>query len=453
MPAREGTYGLLAEFDTPSDLVRPRSRRARRLAAHGLLHALSGGRSGGGDRLPSQQGAAGDADWRTDGLAAMFSLETWISVLAYPLEYRGAAACTRGRRSLCPPTSGRFCGPGLSAAFGMLALNGLPALYHPLFNAPNFRNGATTDKFFLCLEALDPKFDLVETRAYLEALRAGFGGGGGVLMTMDQGSGNREIRDQDQWLSLYCARPVRRILALAGCLPRRLALLVAGCRQDMQNQPKLIPQRGSEMFADHRGARPQVVNTVARGQLHEDSYFYTGVVQGANGYREEQNEMPFPVTLDVLKRGQERFNIYCTPCHSRVGNGLGEIVERGYKPAANLHDQVRLAQPLSHYFYVMTHGYGAMPDYSAQLTPEDRWAVAAYIRALQLSQAATAEGCAGGRAGEEPEGRCEEKGMPEGFAEPWTLPSTAFRRIRRCESRAHRRWLRPIRRTRRSRFP
>jgi hypothetical protein len=120
-------------------------------------------------------------------------------------------------------------------------------------------------------------------------------------------------------------------------------LLMAGCRQDMQDQPKIISQRGSEMFADHRGARPQVVNTVARGQLHEDSYFYTGVVQGANGYREEKNLMPFPVTIEVLKRGQERFNVYCTPCHSRVGNGLGEIVERGYKPAANLHDQVRLA--------------------------------------------------------------------------------------------------------------
>ncbi len=117
--------------------------------------------------------------------------------------------------------------------------------------------------------------------------------------------------------------------------------------------------------------------------------------------------------MEVLKRGQERFNIYCTPCHSRVGNGLGEIVQRGYKPAANLHDQVRLSQPISHYFYVMTHGYGAMPDYSAQLTPADRWAVAAYIRALQLSQAAHGRGCAGGRAGRESEGLAAEKDMPE----------------------------------------
>jgi hypothetical protein len=213
-----------------------------------------------------------------------------------------------------------------------------------------------------------------------------------------------------------------RVLALAGFAA--LALL-AGCRQDMHNQPKLIPQRGSEMFADHRGARPQVLNTVARGQLHEDSYFYTGVIQGANGYREEQNVLPFPVTLEVLQRGQERFNIYCTPCHSRVGNGLGEIVERGYKPAANLHDQVRTAQPLSHYFYVMTHGYGAMPDYAAQLTPADRWAVAAYIRALQLSQAATAQDVPSTAHVENLGDIAAEENLPASYAQPWTLPDTA----------------------------
>ncbi len=203
-------------------------------------------------------------------------------------------------------------------------------------------------------------------------------------------------------------------------------LLLAGCRQDMQDQPKIISQRGSEMFADHRGARPQVLNTVARGQLHEDSYFYTGVIQGANGYREEQNLMPFPVTMEVLKRGQERFNIYCTPCHSRVGNGLGEIVERGYKPAANLHDQVRVSQPLSHYFFVMTHGYGAMPDYAAQLTPVDRWAVAAYIRALQLSQAATPQDVPAGVTVRNLTDIATEENLPAGDAQPWMLPATAI---------------------------
>ena len=121
----------------------------------------------------------------------------------------------------------------------------------------------------------------------------------------------------------------RRLMRVAASVGLAAMLFVAGCRQDMQDQPKIRSQRGSAMFADQRGARPQVANTVARGQLHEDSYFYTGVVQAANGYREEKDEMPFPVTLDVLKRGQERFNIYCAPCHSRVGNGLGK--ERSFR--------------------------------------------------------------------------------------------------------------------------
>lgn len=234
---------------------------------------------------------------------------------------------------------------------------------------------------------------------------------------MEQGSGLRD-RAASNGARVIAARA----LALAGMAA---VLLIAGCRQDMQDQPKVIPQRGSDMFADHRGARPQVVNTVARGQLNEESYFYTGVVQGANGYLEERNEMPFPVTMTVLARGQERFNIYCTPCHSRVGNGLGEIVYRGYKPAANLHDQVRMSQPLSHYFYVMTHGYGAMPDYSAQLMPADRWAVAAYIRALQLSQAAPQGDVPAGAEVKNLKDIAAGEGLPASYAEPWVLPSTA----------------------------
>jgi mono/diheme cytochrome c family protein len=194
----------------------------------------------------------------------------------------------------------------------------------------------------------------------------------------------------------------------------------------MQDQPKMDPQRGSDFFADHRGARPQVLDTVARGQLHEDSYFYTGVVQGPNGYRQELDQMPseIPVTLEVLQRGQERFNVYCTPCHSRVGNGLGEIVQRGFKPAGNLHDQVRMSQPLSHYFYVMTHGYGAMPDYSSQLPPADRWAVAAYIRALQLSQAAKPTDAPSGVQIRNLKDIATSEGHPE-YAQPWPMPTTA----------------------------
>ena len=110
--------------------------------------------------------------------------------------------------------------------------------------------------------------------------------------------------------------------------------------------------------------------------------------------------------MEVLKRGQERFNIYCTPCHSRVGNGLGEIVQRGYKPAANLHDQVRLAQPLSHYFYVMTHGYGAMPDYSAQLDAGRSLGGRGLHPRTAAEPGGHGAGCALRRAGAEPEGYC-----------------------------------------------
>jgi len=250
-------------------------------------------------------------------------------------------------------------------------------------------------------------------------------------MSRVQETGNREQKNIAVILSECSERRICGCFSFAG--PRTTAallaftalLFVAGCRQDMHDQPKIIPQRGSNLFADHRGARPQVVNTVARGQLREDSYFYTGVVEGSNGYREERDQLPFPATMEVLKRGQERFNIYCSPCHSQVGNGRGEIVQRGYKPAANLHDQVRLSQPVSHYFYVMTNGYGAMPDYAAQLTPADRWAVAAYIRALQLSQAAPESAVPSGVAVKSLKDVAASEGLPQSFAEPWSMPATA----------------------------
>jgi len=204
-----------------------------------------------------------------------------------------------------------------------------------------------------------------------------------------------------------------RLLALSSAAA---LLAIAGCRQDMQNQPKMIPQRESSMFADGRSVRPQVEGTVARGQLDEDQYFYTGLIDG-----KEQNAMPYPVTLEVLERGQERFNIYCTPCHSRVGNGDGMIVQRGYKPAGNYHDAKRLAEPLSHYFFVMTNGYGAMPDYSAEITPVDRWAIAAYIRALQLSQNATIADVPAGVQVQNLKDIAVQEGLPASYAGPWPI--------------------------------
>jgi mono/diheme cytochrome c family protein len=196
--------------------------------------------------------------------------------------------------------------------------------------------------------------------------------------------------------------------------------LVTGCRQDMHNQPKFYPQRGTDFYADGRSVRPQVENTVARTQLHEDTYFETGMIDGKEG-----NALPFPATIEVLERGQERYNTYCTPCHSRVGNGAGMIVLRGYHAAGNLHTARLEAAPLGHFFNVISNGYGAMPDYSSQVAVEDRWAIAAYIRALQLSQKATEADVESGKHVEPLTDIEEREGFAADFAKDWSLPPTA----------------------------
>lgn len=164
-------------------------------------------------------------------------------------------------------------------------------------------------------------------------------------------------------------------------------LLAAGCRQDMHNQPKYRPLRASGFFQDGSSARPLVEGTVARGMLNEDAAFFTGKVGN-----QLVKEMPFPITRDVLDRGEERFNIFCAPCHDRTGSGNGMVVQRGYRQPPSMHvDRLRQVEP-GHFFDVMTNGFGAMPDYRAQITARDRWNIAAYIRTLQLSQhAATAD--------------------------------------------------------------
>ncbi len=173
-------------------------------------------------------------------------------------------------------------------------------------------------------------------------------------------------------------------LAWKLALAAAIVLIAGGCRQDMHNQPKYVTYRSSEFFRDGLSERQPVVGTVARGDLHADSYFYTG----KNGTK-EGDQFPFPITMQVMERGRERYDIYCSPCHSRVGDGNGMIVKRGYRQAANFHLARYLDQPVGHYYSVITHGWGAMPDYAAQIEPADRWAIAAYIRALQYAQNGT----------------------------------------------------------------
>ena len=152
----------------------------------------------------------------------------------------------------------------------------------------------------------------------------------------------------------------------------------------MHDQPKFIPLRQSTFFADERSARPLVTGTVARGQLREDALLYTGKVNGADA-----TVFPFPIDERALDRGRERFDIFCAPCHARTGEGDGMVVRRGYRRPPSYHDDRLRNAPVGHFFDVITNGFGAMPEYASEIKVEDRWAIVAYVRALQLSGRAT----------------------------------------------------------------
>ena len=163
-----------------------------------------------------------------------------------------------------------------------------------------------------------------------------------------------------------------------------LLAAAAGCRQEMYNQPKYRPLEKSDFFVDRRASRPLVEGTVARGSL--DSAAGALPPAGPPGAAELVTALPMPLTRELLARGHQRYEIFCTPCHDRTGGGQGMVVRRGYRPPPSLHiDRLRDA-PVGHFYDVMTRGLGAMPDYAQQVPSEDRWAIAAYVKALQLSQ-------------------------------------------------------------------
>jgi mono/diheme cytochrome c family protein len=169
----------------------------------------------------------------------------------------------------------------------------------------------------------------------------------------------------------------RAILALA-------ILLTVSCRQKMANQAKYDPLEPSTFFADGMSARPRIAGTVARGELQADPYFETGKIAGQPG-----DGFPFAITAEILDRGQERFNIYCAQCHGRAGDGNGMIPSRGFRRPPSFHTETLRTAKAGHFFDVMTNGFGSMPSYRTMVPPRDRWAIAAYIRALQISQNAT----------------------------------------------------------------
>jgi mono/diheme cytochrome c family protein len=158
-------------------------------------------------------------------------------------------------------------------------------------------------------------------------------------------------------------------------------LLLASCRQQMANQPKYDPLEPSDFFSDGMSARSRVPGTVARGELAVTGFAATGKIDGQDG-----DGFPFPMTDQVMNRGEERFNIYCSVCHGKLGDGNGMVPSRGFRHPPSFHTETLRTAKTGHFFDVITNGFGSMPSYSAQISTQDRWAIIAYLRALQLSQ-------------------------------------------------------------------
>jgi len=180
----------------------------------------------------------------------------------------------------------------------------------------------------------------------------------------------------------------------------------AACRRDMQDQPKMKPYRGSSFYADGLSMRQPVPGTIPRGFLKTDSVLFTGkkeksaqsaqsaqsvpspspAASGQNAYPDDTDSFPFPITEATVQRGRERYDIFCSVCHGLTGHGDGMIVRRGFRRAASFHDDRLRQAPVGHFFDAITNGWGTMPSYASQIPVQDRWAIIAYVRALQLSQ-------------------------------------------------------------------
>ncbi len=176
----------------------------------------------------------------------------------------------------------------------------------------------------------------------------------------------------------------RHAAALRAVAVVLLAAATAACRQDMHDAPRYDPLEASAFFADGVASRPLPANTVARGNLRQDDHLYQGRING-----QLADTFPMPVTEQVMARGQERYNVFCQPCHGPTGAGNGMIVQRGFRAPPSYHEERLRNAPVGYFYDVMTNGFGAMQDYASQVPVADRWAIAAYMRALQLSQRAT----------------------------------------------------------------
>lgn len=391
-PDEAPLYGVLAEYDTPHDLVKA-SRVIRDagytkwdtyspFAVHGIEKAMGIKMT----VLPWIVLAAG-----LTGFATAVWLQWWTNAVDYPFKISGKPFW-----SVPANVPIMFELMVLFSAFaslgGMLVLNNLPLPSHPLDFKERF-DRSTDDKFFLVIQANDPKFDVTETRELLQETSP---------VDLDDVHEDRSTPDEMPKGIIYGMI----ILTVAALVP---FVLFAKSREtqtrqrrihaiwDMDFQPKYKAQRSNPLFADKRSMRLPPEGTVAVGDLQADDHFYRGKQDGAWA-------RTFPKEIatneETIERGRDRFQIYCTPCHGYSGNGEGMIHKRAsalqaagvagnWVPPSNLQQMTLMQKPVGELFNSISHGVRNMPGYAAQIPPEDRWAILMYVRALQKMRVAS----------------------------------------------------------------
>lgn len=385
-------YGVLAEYEDVISLLAA-ARKVRDagykqwdtytpIPIHGLDEAMGIRRT----LLPWVVFGAGV----TGGLLA-FLMQWWMNGINYPF-------VVSGKPLLSVPAfipivfEVTILFSAIMTLVGMLMFNKLPALYHSVFRSRAFASRVTTDRFFIGIEARDAAFDLARTREFLAST----------------GSVNVETIVEEGPVALPAV--VRRYavpaMVMLGVLLLVPPMLIAWSKvppnasprlqlvPDMDQQPKFLPQSFNPLFLDNRSMRPLEAGTVPLGGADVDTFFRHGIRDG-----QWADDFPMPVTRGLLERGQQRFNIYCMPCHGWDGAGNGPVAATAELPRVrdnspewivptNLLDATVRERPNGHIFNTITNGIRTMPSYESQIPAADRWAIVAYLRALQLSQAA-----------------------------------------------------------------
>ncbi len=391
--------GLLAEFQTPEDLVaaaeQVRDAGYRRIDAfapfpvHGLDEALAIRPT----ILPWVVLGAG-----LTGVVAALAGQWWTNTIDYPFVVSGKPLFSLPAN--IPVTfEVIILFSAFTAFFGMLALNGLPRFVQPVFKSERFRR-ATADRFFLLIEAADPRFVLEKTRRMLDTAGAAH---------VEELHDDVSAAHLPRWIS-----PVLVTLAIVALIP---PLWIARARvvqsdkprwhtfTDMDYQPKARPQTVSTLFADGRADRLPVAGTVARGQLRDDERLYRGIDPDAEPPKSQPGaaagepavawvkDFPLPVTAEMMNRGRQRYNVYCAPCHGLAGEGDGLVARRAtelqqgtWLPPTSLHSEAVRPQPVGQLFNTISNGVRKMPAYGSQISVPDRWAIVLYVRALQRTQ-------------------------------------------------------------------